>query len=57
MAIGCDVGQGYLMARPLPPDEVPAAARRNVRDFLGDPEYELDRGRLSAHDTGSARIP
>ena len=57
MAIGCDVGQGYLMARPLPPEAVPAAARRNVSDFLGGPEHGLDRGRLSSHDTGSARIP
>ena len=32
--LGCDVGQGYLLSRPLPPHEVPAAAQRNVRDWL-----------------------
>ena len=32
--IGCDVGQGYLMSRPLPAADVPAAAARNLREWL-----------------------
>jgi diguanylate cyclase (GGDEF)-like protein len=32
--IGCDIGQGYLLSRPLRPSEVPAAARRRVQDWL-----------------------
>ena len=29
--IGCDVGQGYLLSVPLPPEQVPEAARRRVQ--------------------------
>jgi diguanylate cyclase (GGDEF)-like protein len=32
--LGCDVGQGYLLSRPLPPEQVPAAVRRVVRTAL-----------------------
>jgi len=32
--LGCDVGQGYLLSRPLRPAEVPAAAQRRVQDLL-----------------------
>ena len=35
--IGCDVGQGYLLSRPLRPHEVPEAAQRRVRDWLAVP--------------------
>ena len=37
VAIGCDVGQGYLLSRPLPAAQVPAAARRNLREWLEQP--------------------
>ena len=33
---GCDIGQGYLLSRPLPPSEVPAAAVRTVHEWLVD---------------------
>ena len=36
--IGCDVGQGYLLSRPLRPADVPAASRRNLREWLPEPE-------------------
>ena len=32
--LGCDIGQGYLLSRPLRPAEVPAAAQRRVQDLL-----------------------
>jgi EAL domain-containing protein (putative c-di-GMP-specific phosphodiesterase class I) len=35
--IGCDVGQGYLLSRPLRPADVPEAAQRRVRDWLAVP--------------------
>jgi diguanylate cyclase (GGDEF)-like protein len=35
--IGCDIGQGYLLSRPLRPHEVPAAAQRRVQDWLAVP--------------------
>ena len=37
IAVGCDVGQGYLLSRPLRPDDVPAAAERRVQDWLAVP--------------------
>ena len=37
IAIGCDVGQGYLLSRPLRPAEVPAAAQRHVHEWLPVP--------------------
>ena len=35
--IGCDIGQGYLLSRPLRPADVPAAAQRHVHDWLRVP--------------------
>jgi diguanylate cyclase (GGDEF)-like protein len=35
--IGCDIGQGYLLSRPLRPADVPEAASRRVRDWLAVP--------------------
>ena len=35
--IGCDVGQGYLLSRPLRPQEVPGATQRRVHDWLAVP--------------------
>ena len=35
--IGCDIGQGYLMSVPLRPEEVPAAARRRIQDWVAVP--------------------
>jgi len=35
--IGCDIGQGYLLSRPLRPQDVPAAAQRTLRDWLAVP--------------------
>ena len=35
--IGCDIGQGYLLSRPLRPADVPAAAQRHVHDWLAVP--------------------
>ncbi len=32
--IGCDIGQGYLLSRPLRPHDVPTAAQRTVQDCL-----------------------
>ncbi|CAA9347332.1 MAG: hypothetical protein AVDCRST_MAG16-2137, partial [uncultured Frankineae bacterium] len=35
--LGCDIGQGYLLSRPLRPADVPEAAQRHVRDWLRVP--------------------
>jgi EAL domain-containing protein (putative c-di-GMP-specific phosphodiesterase class I) len=35
--IGCDVGQGYLLSRPLRPSEIPAAAQRRLPDHVAVP--------------------
>ena len=35
IALGCDIGQGYLLSRPLPPEAVPEAVGRTVRHALG----------------------
>ena len=35
--VGCDIGQGYLLSRPLRPAEVPEAAQRRIRDWLAVP--------------------
>ena len=35
--IGCDVGQGFLMSRPLRPEEVPAVAHRRIQDWVAVP--------------------
>jgi diguanylate cyclase (GGDEF)-like protein len=32
--IGCDIGQGYLLSRPLRPADVPAVALRTVQELL-----------------------
>jgi diguanylate cyclase (GGDEF)-like protein len=36
--IGCDVGQGYLLSRPLRPADIPEASRRNLHEWLPAPE-------------------
>ena len=48
MAIGCDVGQGYLLSRPLRACDVPAASRRNVRELLPQPRIPAQLGPPSA---------
>ena len=35
LALGCDVMQGYALARPMPPDDIP----RWVREFRPDPAW------------------
>ena len=34
MELGCDIGQGYLLSRPLRPADVPEQALRRVQDWL-----------------------
>ena len=35
VALGCDVGQGYLLSHPLSAEQVPAVARELLRDRVG----------------------